>query len=408
MNQLTISLLSTFVNIFLAIFKLLVGLTMGSIALVADAIHSGLDIVSSFVTFLGIKVSKKSIEQKYPYGLHRAEVLAGFIVALLLGVSGIWIIYESIMGFFSEQKVVFSAWAIWITLLSIIVNEIMARLKFYYGSKHKSLSLVADAEHSRADAISSIGVLLGMIAVKYIYYADILIAFGIGIYILKETFSIGKEVTESLLDVANKEVEEKIKRICKARKVEISDLKTRRIGSANFAEIKIKLSSGLKVEKVQKITDTLEDRLLNNIPELSYVVISIEAYDMARSVILPKFGSKMGDIKDFEKIGPKKQGQRIIIPYSDKEISDKFGVLTYYIIDKDETGIKKRHIVKNPYYEKESGHGARFAKAVRADKVLVKKIGDNARNNLKIFGIDVEIIQPKQDLDSILKLYENK
>lgn len=398
MNPQSVSIISTLVNFGLGISKLIFGFLIGSVALIADGIHSSLDVFSSFITFLGLRISKKPVDKEHPYGHWKAESLAGFLVAILLAISGIWILYEAIMRFFGQELIKLTIGAIIVVGISIIVTEILARLKFYYGRKHRSLALVADAEHSRADALSSIGVLIGFSLIRYFSLADAIIALGIGAYILFEAFRIGREITDSLLDTANKDVEERIKKICFSHNIEISDLKTRKIGAFNLAEIKIKLAPKLKVEDVQKLTETLEERLLSNISELKQVVISFEAYDMAKSTILPRFGKKIGVLEGFEQIGPKKLGERIIIPFKGEKISSLFGAGKYLIIDRKDENILLKKIIKNPYFEENSPHGARFAKAVRADKVLTQQIGSNARQNLENFGIEVEIIKqwPKE------------
>ena len=398
MNPQSVSIISTLVNFGLGISKLIFGFLTGSVALIADGIHSSLDVFSSFITFLGLRIAKKPVDKEHPYGHWKAESLAGFLVAILLAISGIWILYEAVMRFFGQELVKLTIGAIIVVGISIIVTEILARLKFYYGRKHRSLALVADAEHSRADVLSSIGVLIGFGLIRYFSLADAIVALGIGAYILFQAFKIGKEITDSLLDVSNKDVEERIKKICFSHNIEISDLKTRKIGAFNFAEIKIKLAPKLKVEEVQKITETLEERLLSNISELKQVVISLEAYDMAKSTILPRLGKRIGVLEGFEQIGPEKMGKRIIIPFKAKKISPVFGTEQYLIIDKKDGNILLKEIIKNPYFEKNSPHGARFAKAVRADKVLTQQIGPNARQNLENFGIEVEIIKqwPKE------------
>ena len=402
MNPESISIISTFINMGLGISKLFFGTLIGSVALVADGIHSSLDVISSFVTFLGLKTAKKPFDKTHPYGYLKAESLAGFFVMILLSITGIWILYEAIQRFFGEELVTFSLYAILVVIGSILITEMLARSKFKYGRKFQSLALVADAEHSRADVLSSIGVLIGLLLIKYFSLADAIIAIGIGVYIIFEAFQIGKEISDSLLDVANKNVEEKIRKICESHKIEVSDIKTRKIGGFNFAEIKIKLAPKLKVENVEKITKTLEKRLLKNIIELKYIVISIEAYEIKQSVILPKIGKEMCDSQGFEKIGPPKVGYRLVIPLKDEKINNKFGAEEYLIIDKKDNNILIRKIVKNPYSEKGSPHGARFVKAVRADKVLTRIIGENAKQNLENFGIEVEIISPEKNLEQII------
>ena len=402
MTPTVVSIISIWVNLGLSVAKLVFGFLIGSVALIADGAHSGLDILSSFVTYLGLKMAKKPVDEKHPYGYYRAESLAGFLVALLLAITGILILEEAIQRFFGAELVKFSIPAILVVIISIGITELMARLKFRYGEKFQSLALVADAEHSRADALSSVGVLIGLVLIPYFNLADAIAALGIGGYILFEAFKIGKEITDSLLDVVDRDIEERIRKICRAHQIEISDLKTRKIGAYNFAEIKIKLPPKLKVEDVQKITETLEERLLKNITELKQIVISIEAYNMARTVVLPKLGKTIGELEGFEQIGPKKVGERIIVPLEGEKISPRFGTSQYLVIDKKNGEILIKETVKNPYFEKNSPKGTRFAKAVRADKILTCQIGPNAKQSLENFGIEVEIIPSEKKLEDIL------
>ena len=404
MNQEKISLISTLVNFLLALFKLIIGLLINSVALIADAIHSGMDIFSSLVTFLGIKAAKKPVDQKHPYGYYRTESLAGLMVAILLGISGVWIIYEGGNRFLEMEPVVFSLWAIGLMVATIIINEIMARLKFHYGRKHESLSLVADAEHSRADVISSIGVLVSLVAVRYFIYADAIIAILIGLYILKETFSIGKEITDSLLDVSNPELEIKIKEIVSGQKVEMADLKTRKIGGANFAELKIKLDPRLKLDRVSELAKSLKNQLLDKLSQLKYVVISVESHEIKEGTIVGQFGQRAGFRKGFELIGPKKLGQRTIIPLENNQISQHFGASEYLIIDQSQDGsILKKEKIKNPYFAQETGHGFKFVKSILADRVVTHQIGPNAQKNVEAYGIKLKIVGPEKKLEDILK-----
>ncbi|MCD6400258.1 cation diffusion facilitator family transporter [candidate division WOR-3 bacterium] len=403
-----VAILSTLVNVFFVIFKLGIGFLINSAALIADGIHSGLDVFSSLVTFWGIKKAEKPVDEKHPYGYYRFESLAGLVVTILLVVSAVWIFYEGVERILQPEAVVFSFWAIVIVILSILVNEIMARVKFYFGNKYESISLAADAEHSRADSISSMGVLGGLILAKFFFYADAVIAIIIGAYILKEAFNLGKEITDSLLDVANPELENKIKQICDDYKIKFSDLKTRKIGPANFAELKILLDPKLKIDQANSVIKTLENRLLKENPELKHVVIAVESHEMKESIIKPRFGRKFGFRRGFEPVGPKKLGKRTIIPVEkdlsgQHEISEHFGVAEYLIIDRDEKGnILRKEIIKNPYYKKDSGHGFKFTKSVSADKVIASHIGENAKRNLEVYNIETEIVSKGKKLKDLV------
>ena len=400
----TISLISVFSNLCLGILKVVFGYLFQSIALMADGIHSTLDVFSSFITFLGLKISEKPTDEKHPYGYLRAENIAGFIVTIFLFATGAWIVYESVERFLGENPVIFSLSAILVTIFCIIIQEIVARLKFSVGKKFQSIALIADAKHSRADVISSLGVLVGLALLKYFPFADAAVALIIGLYIIFEAIFIGKEITESLLDVANKEIEERIRKICLAHKIEIDSLKTRKVGNYNFAELKIKLPLKLKLDEVGKITKQLEERLFNNIPELKYVVISVEPYDVKKSTIVGFLGKKFCEEEGLERIGPKKVGRRIVIPVKDNKLFDKFGSEFYLLVDIKEGKVQRKEIMKNPYFEKDSPKGVRFVKAVRADEVATPIIGPNAKQNLENLGIKIHLVNPHQSLEKILEL----
>jgi len=402
MTTQTVSLISTFLNASLGVLKVIFGIFSNSIALIADGVHSSLDVISSFVTFLGLRTAKKPVDEKHPYGYFRAESLAGFFVTFLLAITGIWIIAEAIKRFLGENPAVFSLRAIFVIIICIVLQEIMARLKFLYGRKFQSIALIADAKHSRADVLSSIGVLIGLFLIKYFNLADAIVALGIGGYILFETVLIGKEITDSLLDVANKETEERVRKICASHKIEIADLKTRKIGAYNFAELKIKLPSKLKVEEVGEITKNLEEKLLKNVPELKYVVISIEPYDMKRSVVIGMLGRKFCEEEGFEKIGPEKIGERVIVPVKENRINERFGSREYLLLDIKDQKVQRKEILKNPYFEEGAPKGTRFAKAVRADKVFTVQIGPNAEQSLKNVGIEIHLIKPNQTLEELI------
>ncbi len=409
MKQEIVPLISTLINVLLSAAKLIVGLTINSVALIADGIHSGLDVFSSFIAFIGIKSSKKPIDEKHPYGYYKAESLAGLVVTITLAISGFWISYESISHFLKSEILIFSFWGIFIMTISIIINEVMARFKFYYGQKYESLSLVADAKHSRADVISSIGVLIGLIISQYLTYADAFIGLLIGLFILKESFNLSKEITDSLLDVSNKQLEEKIKKICQQENFEISQLKTRKIGKANFAELKIKLDPRLKLDIVNELTKKLESKLLNTIPELTYIVISVESHEVKQGTIISGFGQRMRYRHGIKSIGPRKKGQRTIIPLENNEISEHFGTKQYLIIDQNQKGkILQKKIIKNPYYDKEFGHGLKFVRAVSADRIIASHIGPNALKNIKALGLKLKIIKEKKTLKKLLKELNKK
>ncbi len=304
MNKEAISIIAVLANFMLTLFKIFIGLISMSSSILADGVHSGMDIVSSGISYFGIKASKKPLDKKHPYGHYKSESVSGFIITFILFLSSIWIIYEGVMDFFTPKTIVVSYLAIGVMAFSGCINEIMARLKFKYGKIYESMSLMADATHSRIDVLTSIGVLLGLLASTYWIYTDSLVAVLIGTYVMWSSIKLGRETTDSLLDVsAGEEIENKIRSIVKSEGIVLSNLKTQKLGPKVFAELTIELDPNITVESASKISRDLESRLIKAISKLNYVVIQIKSHKIKESYYKEKFSKGFGWRKGFG-LGP--------------------------------------------------------------------------------------------------------
>jgi cation diffusion facilitator family transporter len=205
-----IAVISILANFVLAGGKIAVGFFSNSAAILAEGLHSFMDIFSSAVGYIGIRISKRPEDQKHPYGHYKFEVLAGVIITLILLVTGLGIMWEAYKNFLSPEKIEIGYLAFGIMIFSAVVNEVMARLKTHFGKKENSIALLSDGLHSRVDVFASLAVFAGLILTKYWVFIDSFLAFLIGLYIIKESFSLGKEAVDSLLDVsAGEEIEER-------------------------------------------------------------------------------------------------------------------------------------------------------------------------------------------------------
>jgi cation diffusion facilitator family transporter len=286
-----IAVISILSNIVLAGGKITAGFISNSSSVLAEGIHSLMDVFSSLISFFGIKISKKPADKKHPYGHFKFEVLAGFLITLILLSTGIWIIYEAYQKFLNPSLIKIQILTFSVMIFSAIINEIMARLKIHFGKKENSVALISDGFHSRIDVFASLAVFLSLILNKYWIFTDSIFAFLIGLYIIKESFSIGKETIDSLLDVsATPEIEEKIKEIAKSQRIEISDLKTQKKGSVFTANLEINLPQDLKVEEATKISESLRENLMKEIKNLIYVAIQIKSHEVETGFYRPTFG----------------------------------------------------------------------------------------------------------------------
>ena len=145
--------------------ELLLALLTGSVGLLGDAIHNLSDVSTSVVVFLGFRLSRRPPTERYPYGLDRAEDLAGIGIALVIWASAAFAGFESIRKLLEHGHTTDVGAGIAGAALGIIGNQAVARYKLVTGKRINSATLVADARHSWLDALSSAGALAGLIAV---------------------------------------------------------------------------------------------------------------------------------------------------------------------------------------------------------------------------------------------------
>lgn len=290
-----VALISVAANIFLAAAKVIAGAISGSAAVLADGFHSLADVFSSGIAFLGIKISAKPVDERHPYGYYKAEVLAGAAITLILFVTGAGIIYGAWGEIAAPKSIEMGGLALAAMAISAAVNEVMARLKIHFGKKENSVSLLADGIHSRVDIFSSLGVFAGLLLANVWPQADPVLAILIGLYIIKESFSLGREAVDSLLDVsAGEEIEKQIKTVAARKNIVLEKLKTQKKGAAITADLNIVLPAQASVERAAKISDDLRQNLMKEIANLACVSIEIKSHELKSGFYKPEFGKSFG------------------------------------------------------------------------------------------------------------------
>lgn len=165
-------LLSIFGNSLLFVLKLWVGIKTHSLALQADAWHTISDTLSSLIVLAGVYIAKRPPDRKHPFGHGRYELLTTLLVGLLL----VWVagtfFYKGIALLLERQSASFGVAAIVVTVISILVKEVMARLTFAVAKRSGNTALHADGWHHRSDALSSIVVLAGVLVGKWFWWMD--------------------------------------------------------------------------------------------------------------------------------------------------------------------------------------------------------------------------------------------
>ena len=157
-----IAAFATWAVLFLMIIKGATGLVLGSIALLADAVHSFADIFASFIVYLGLKVAKKEPSERFPFGYYKAESLATLLVSVVILSSGIAILYEAYKTIGSAGAE-HPALALLVAFVSILISIYLFKIKSEVGTRLKSQALIAGSRQSLVDATASSIVFAGIL-----------------------------------------------------------------------------------------------------------------------------------------------------------------------------------------------------------------------------------------------------
>jgi len=189
------------------IVELAIALLTGSVGLLGDAIHNLSDVSTSAVVFLGFRLSRRPADECFPYGLDRAEDLAGIGIAVVIWASAAFAGYESIRKLIIHGTTTDVRVGIAGAVFGIVGNQIVARYKLVTGKRIKSATLVADARHSWLDALSSAGALAGLIMVAAGQtWGDPVAGIAVTFFICHVGYSVTIDVMRRLADGVDPEV----------------------------------------------------------------------------------------------------------------------------------------------------------------------------------------------------------
>lgn len=187
--------------------ELLLAVLTGSVGLLGDAIHNLSDVSTSAVVFLGFRLSRRPPTEKYPYGLERAEDLAGAGIAAVIWASAAFAGFESIRKLLAHGHTAHVAAGIAGAVLGIAGNQAVAWYKLRAGKRINSATLVADARHSWLDALSSAGALAGLVAVVLGQsWGDPVAGLAVTAFICHVGYEVTKDVVHRLADGVDPEV----------------------------------------------------------------------------------------------------------------------------------------------------------------------------------------------------------
>ncbi|MCX7987273.1 MAG: cation diffusion facilitator family transporter [Bacteroidales bacterium] len=268
-KKVKVARLSIFSNLFLITLKASVGFLSGSISILSEAIHSGMDLLASLIAYFSLKIADTPADKEHPYGHGKFENVSGVIEAFLIFIAAGWIIYEAI------HKIISGQYEIQVLELGIIVMGISAIINFFVSRKlyrvakeTDSIALEADALHLKTDVYTSLGICIALALIWLTGWnvLDPIIAIFVALLIVKESYVLLKTAYAPLLDTSLDIDEVKlIEDVLKDYPVKFHDLKTRKAGQYRFAEMHIELPSSLQLKEVHDLCDDIEEKIKTKI-----------------------------------------------------------------------------------------------------------------------------------------------
>lgn len=265
-SQKRATIVSSLVATLLVLVKLVIGIGSGSVAVLASAIDSILDLSISLFNYFAISKSEESPDAYYPYGKGKVQAIAAVIEGTVITISGLYIIYVGVVKLLEGSRTSLLFPAMIAMLISIIVTYLLVKYLLKVAKETDNLVIKADALHYQTDLWSNAAVLLALLLVALTGedWIDALFGIGIGLYIIYAAHEIIVEGIEVLLDRALKEETVlKIEHIISSHKEVTSYhwLKTRTDGSTNFIEFHMVLRPNMLLLEAHRIADEVEDEI---------------------------------------------------------------------------------------------------------------------------------------------------
>jgi cation diffusion facilitator family transporter len=271
------ALLSVASALLLVSLKTFLVIRTGSLGVLSEALHSGLDLVAAIITLLSVRMSDQPADEKHPYGHGKFENFSAFVETGLLLLTALYIIYEAFNRlFFRSVHIEPSITAIVILLIALAVDVTRARALSHVAKKYSSDALEADALHFSTDVWSTMVVIAGVGLVwvgdtwnlPYLIYADAIAALAVSAVILWVGSRLGRRTVDALLDAAPEGLQQEIARAIARMDgvLDVDRIRVRRAGSRHFVDATVSVARTASLEQVHELSDAIEKRVAEIVP----------------------------------------------------------------------------------------------------------------------------------------------
>lgn len=255
----------------LALLKLTTGLITGSMAVLASAVDSLLDILMSSINFVAIRKAEEPADECHPFGHGKYETVATLIQAFIITLSGSWIIFESGRRLIQGSSLQNLEGGVGVLVISLFASIGISRYLKRIAKETDSSALEADSLHFAMDVYTNLALAVGLIVVRFVNlpWLDPALSILVGFYILIEAFRLVRHGMRDVLDAELPAgVRDSVTRLIEEHREHLIDyrnLRTRRAGSQKFIDMEMIVCRHLSVEEAHDIADMLEEKIKKSI-----------------------------------------------------------------------------------------------------------------------------------------------
>jgi len=279
----SVAKLSIYSNSLLLIMKLAVGLFIGSISILSEALHSGIDLLAAIIANYSVRKAGKPADDIHKFGHGKFENVSGTVEAILIFIAAIIILFKAGEKILNQEGINYDLIGAGIVIMGIstVVNFYVSRKIMKVAKKAESIALEADAYHLTTDVYTSVGVFIGLILIQLTKNPifDPAMAIIVALIILKASYDLTKRSVSGLMDMKLSDKEENIiKSIISEHYSEFAeyhDLRTRMSGAERYVDLHLVVPKNQHVVEAHEFCDHLEKDIKEKIPNLS-ILIHIE------------------------------------------------------------------------------------------------------------------------------------
>lgn len=372
-----VALYASVATVLLASVKAVVGYLAGSVLLIADAVHSGTDVLCILASWLGLKLAARKPTDKFPYGFYKAESLATLLVSLIILYAGSQILLEGLGEVRSAPALALPYVAMAVALASAAFSWILARVERKVGKKTNAQSLVANADHTQMDALSSLLVFMALAASHAgVHYIGGGLAIAFAGLIFWVGITNGRVALYSLMDASlDPEMEQAMVAVVQGIPgvLEVHDLRVRHAGPYCFGETHLHLRKSLDIARGHEIAEKVAAKVKERFPSVDTFATHIEPHvSRERRVMVP--------VRDDSGL--------------DSEVMGHFGRAAYFLFAQiDDHRIAEFEVKPNNFRDQPVRAGLNvvkhFLEAEKIDALVTQEIGEIGFHALRDHYVEV-------------------